>query len=301
MRILVSGASGLVGSALIERLTADAHTVVRLVRAASAAASGDVLWDPTQGVFDGMAAEGADAVVHLAGENVASGRWTATRRTAIRESRVRGTALVADTLARLRQPPATLVCASAVGVYGDRGDETLTESSAAGTGFLAEVCQAWEQATLPAAAAGIRVVQLRFGVVLSASGGALARMLVPFRLGAGGRLGSGRQWMSWITLDDAVGSVLHALTTADCRGPVNAVAPSPVRNADFTRALARAVHRPAVFPVPGVVLKTLLGDMASELLLSSQRVEPAMLLQTGYGFQHAAVGPALQASVLLPK
>lgn len=295
MRILVSGSSGLVGTALVKRLTGDGHTVVRLVRAATAAASGDALWDPTQGVFDGVAAEGADAVVHLAGENVASGRWTATRRTAIRESRVRGTALLADTLARLRHPPPTLVSASAVGFYGDRGEEPLTESSAAGTGFLAEVCEAWEQAAAPAAAAGIRVVHQRFGVILSARGGALTRMLLPFRLGAGGRLGSGRQWMSWITLDDAVGSVCHALTTTHCRGPVNAVSPGPVRNADFTRALAQAVHRPAVFPVPAFALKILLGDMAQELLLAGQRVEPAVLLRTGYRFQHTALGPALQA------
>jgi uncharacterized protein (TIGR01777 family) len=295
VRILVSGTSGLVGTALVERLTGDGHTVVRLVRAASAAASGTALWDPTQGVFDGMAAEGAEAVVHLAGENVASGRWTATRRAAIRDSRVRGTELVARTLAQLRQPPATLVCASAIGVYGDRGDETLTESSATGTGFLAEVCQAWERAAAPAAAAGIRVVHLRFGVILSARGGALTRMLLPFRLGAGGRLGSGRQWMSWISLDDAIGSVEHVLATAACRGPVNAVAPQPVRNVDFTRTLARALHRPAVFPVPAFALKTLLGDMANELLLSSQRVAPTELLQTGYRFQHPEVGPALQA------
>jgi uncharacterized protein (TIGR01777 family) len=233
--------------------------------------------------------------VHLAGENIASGRWTAARRAAIRESRVTGTRLLAEGIGRLSRPPATLVCASAVGYYGDRGDERLTESSGAGRGFLAEVCQAWEAAAAPAAAAGVRVAHLRFGVILAASGGALARMLLPFRLGVGGRLGSGRQWMSWITLEDAVHVVRHVLERDACRGPVNAVAPHPVRNADFTRELAGALRRPALLPTPALALRIVLGDMARELLLASQRVEPAVLAGTGYRFRHPQIGPALRS------
>jgi uncharacterized protein (TIGR01777 family) len=284
----------LVGGALVEALRGDGHTVVRLVRAASAAAAGDVLWNPMQGVFDARGAEGVDAVVHLAGENIASGRWTAARRAAIRESRVAGTRLLAQGIGGLSRPPATLVCASAVGYYGDRGDERLTESSSAGRGFLAEVCQAWEAAAAPAAAAGVRVAHLRFGVILSATGGALARMLLPFRLGAGGRLGSGRQWMSWITLADAVGTVRHVLERDSCRGPVNAVAPDPARNADFTRELAGVLRRPALLPAPAFALRCVLGDMARELLLASQRVEPAVLAETGFRFRHPQLGPALR-------
>jgi uncharacterized protein (TIGR01777 family) len=297
MRVLVSGASGLIGAALVRALRRDANDVVRLVRAHGAAAAGSLLWDPAQGTFDAAGAEGADAVVHLAGENIASGRWTAARKRAVRESRVAGTRLLAEGLAGLARPPGVLITASAVGVYGDRGDEELTEASSPGQGFLADVCQAWEAATEPAASAGIRIVHLRFGVVLSAAGGALARMLLPFRLGLGGRLGSGRQWMSWVSLDDAVGIVRHALGAAGLVGAVNAVAPTPVRNADFTRALASALRRPALFPVPAIALRIVLGEMADELLLASQRTIPAALTRSGYGFRHPEVEDALHAAL----
>jgi len=239
MRITVSGASGLVGSALTPALRADGHTVVRLTRGTPG--PGSVAWDPAAGTIDHTALAGCEAVVHLAGENIAAGRWTAAAKARIRESRVRGTALLAETLARLQPRPQTLVCASATGWYGDRGAERLTETSAPGTGFLPDVCQAWEAAAEPARAAGIRVAHLRFGVVLSPRGGALAKMLPPFRCGVGGRLGTGAQVWSWVTLDDVVGAVRHALATPALTGPVNVTAPTPVR--------ATSMHAPTTSSV----------------------------------------------------
>ena len=253
MNVLVSGSSGLVGSALVAALNADGHRVKRLVRAAVRDAEDEVGWDPAGGVLDPAGLEGLDAVVHLAGENIASGRWTTAKKARIRDSRVKGTELLCQTLARLDRPPKTLVSTSAVGYYGDRGDEVLTEDSPPGHGFLAEVCEAWEAATEPAAAKGIRVVRLRIGVVLSPRGGALAKMLPAFKMGLGGRIGNGRQYMSWITLDDLVGVIRFALTNNELSGPVNAVSPNPVTNLEFTKTLGRVLHRPTVLPLPAEI------------------------------------------------
>lgn len=295
LRIAVSGATGLIGSAVVERLRRDGHTVHRLVRSRARAQAGDVWWDPDSDTLDAAALEGVDAVVHLAGENVAE-RWTPAKRRAILDSRVRGTGLVARTLAGMQRPPRVLVQASATGIYGDRGDEPLDESAAPGAGFLAGVCQAWEAASAPAEQAGIRVVRLRFGVVLTARGGMLQRLLPPFRLGLGGPVGSGRQWLPWIEIYDAVGVVLRAIGDERLRGAVNAVAGS-VRNEDFTTALGRAVHRPAVVPVPAFALRLAFGQMADEALLAGQRVEPRTLQDIGYPFAHPALDDALRAAL----
>jgi uncharacterized protein (TIGR01777 family) len=238
--------------------------------------------------------EDMDAVVHLAGENIASGRWTAERKRRIRDSRVRGTRLLADSLARLKEPPKVLVCASAIGYYGNRPEETVNEDSSSGSGFLPEVCREWEKATKPAEESGIRVVGTRFGIVLSPSGGALAKMLLPFRLGAGGKIGSGQQYMSWISLDDAIGAIDHALVTESLAGAVNVVAPRPVTNSEFTKTLGQVLRRPTLFPMPAIAARLLLGEMAEELLLASIRVEPARLLATGYKFRHPDLEGALR-------
>jgi uncharacterized protein (TIGR01777 family) len=293
LRVVVSGASGLVGSSLVPFLTTGAHRVDRLVRRRPAPGSTDVVWDPAQGRLDPSALEGADAVVHLAGESVA-GRWTAARRAAIRESRVAGTRLLVETLARLRRPPRVLVSASAVGFYGPRGDEPLTEAAESGGGFLADVCRAWEAAAVPAQALGIRLVLLRIGVVLSARGGALARLLPPFRLGAGGPVGSGRQAMSWIALDDLVGAVHHVLFDDAVSGPVNATAPAPVTNADFARTLGRVLGRPAVLPLPAPAVRLAFGAMGDEMLLAGQRVLPARLEAARFAFAFPALEGALR-------
>jgi len=291
MKYLVSGASGLIGSALVGPLTADGHQVTRLTR--SGGGAGSVRWDPATGVADRAAIEGHDAVVHLAGENIA-GRWTAAKKRRISESRIAGTRSLCASLISLKQPPRALVCASAIGYYGDRGDEVLNESSPPGTGFLPEVCRQWEEAAGLAAAHGIRVVHLRFGVVLSRRGGALAKMLTPFRLGLGGRIGDGAQFMSWIAIDDVVGAIRHALTRDDLSGPANAVSPAPVTNREFTAKLARVVSRPAVFPMPATAARLVFGEMADALLLASARVAPAKLLSTGYVFLHPTLEEALR-------
>jgi uncharacterized protein (TIGR01777 family) len=235
-----------------------------------------------------------EAVVHLAGENIASGRWTAARKARIRSSRVMGTRTLCETLARLSQPPKVLVSASAIGYYGDRGAEPLWENSAFGTGFLAEVCRAWEEATQPAVQKGIRVVLLRIGIVLSPAGGALAKMLIPFQLGLGGVIGSGNQYMSWIALDDVAGVIAHALVTDTLQGPVNAVAPYPVTNREFTKTLGRVLRRPTVFPLPGFAARLAFGEMADALLLASTRVEPKRLLATQYVFRYPELEDALR-------
>lgn len=294
MRVAVSGSTGLIGGALVERLRHERHTVLRLVRSGKADA-GDVAWDPEAGTIDAAALEGADAVVHLAGENVGS-RWTAEKKRRIRDSRVKGTRLISETICRLARRPRVLVQAAATGIYGDRGDEVLTEASAPGTGFLAEVGRDWEGASGHAESAGIRVVRLRFGVVLTAKGGAVQRLLLPFRMGVGGRIGSGRQWMPWISLDDAVEVVMRAIRDERLRGAVNAVAASS-RNEDFTDALARALRRPALFPVPGFGLRALFGQMADEALLSSQRAEPARLREIGHVFHHPTLDTAIAAAL----
>jgi uncharacterized protein len=286
----VTGSTGLIGRALVHRLRTEGDRVVRLVRR-SPSGPDEVRWDPDAGTIDAAALEGVDGAVHLAGENIGR-RWTEEVKRRVRESRVRGTALLAGTLAGLARPPAVLVQASAVGIYGDRGDEPLDDDAAPGSGFLAELGRAWEGASAPASAAGIRVVHLRFGVVLSAAGGALERLLLPFRLGVGGRVGSGRQWMPWLTRPDAVEIVLRALRDDRLRGPVNAAAGAS-RNAEFTRALAHALHRPALLPVPAFGLRALFGEMADATLLSGQRVVPARLREAGHVFLH----PTLDAAI----
>lgn len=292
MRIGVTGASGFLGQRLVPALQAAGHQVVRIGRGADA----DVRWDPSAGAIDAAGCAGIDAFVHLAGANVGE-RWTPAHRREIRDSRVLGTALVARTAAALTPRPRVLVCASAVGIYGDAGDVVLDEASPAGRDFLADVGRAWEAAADPARQAGIRTVHLRFGVVLSRRGGALARMLPVFCLGGGGKLASGRQWMSWVSMEDAVGAVQFALARETIVGAVNAVAPSPVTNAEFTETLARVVHRPALFPVPAFALNLMFGEMAQGTLLASQRVVPRQLLAAGYAFRHATLEPALRAAV----
>ena len=254
----------------------------------------EVRWDPARGSVDAAALEGHDAAVNLAGAGIGDRRWTAKHKAAIRESRVQGTGLLARTLASLDRPPAVLASGSAVGYYGDRGDEELTEESGPGTGFLAEVVHEWEAATAPARDAGVRVATLRSGVVLSAEGGALKRQLLPFRLGLGGRMGSGRQWLSWISIDDEVGAIRHVLTHDDLSGAVNVTSPGPVTNAEFTRQLGRALHRPTLLPTPTVALWALLGrELVSEMLFASQRALPAALTASGYSFRYPAIDAAL--------
>jgi uncharacterized protein (TIGR01777 family) len=286
MKVLVSGASGLIGSHLVADLDAAGHQVVRLTRSAAGLAEAEIHWDPDGGRLDREALQGMDAVVHLAGENIAAGRWTPARKARIRDSRLRGTRLLCEALAGLEHPPRVLVSASAVGYYGDRGEERLTEESAAGEGFLPELCRAWEAATEPAARAGVRVVHARLGMVLSPRGGALAKMLPIFRLGLGGRLGGGRQYVSWIDIGDVVGAIVHALGDDSLRGPVNVVAPQAVTNAHLTKVLGRVLRRPTVLPAPAFALRLVLGEMADALLLASARVEPRRLLAAGYAFRH---------------
>jgi uncharacterized protein (TIGR01777 family) len=289
--VAVTGASGLVGSAFVPLLAAGGDRLTRLVR--RAAKDGEVSWDSQSG-FDTAALAGIDAMVHLAGENIAAGRWTVAVKNRIRTSRVQGTRVLCEGLARLQPCPQVLVCASAIGYYGDRGDEVLTEESPGGEGFLADVVQEWEAAAQPARDAGIRVVNLRFGVILSAKGGALAKMLLPFKLGAGGRVGSGRQYWSWIAIDDAAGAIYHAIMTDSLAGPVNAVAPNPVTNTEFTRVLGGVLKRPTFMPMPAFAARLALGEMADELLLSSTRVAPKELQRTDCVFLYPTLEPALR-------
>src|SRR5215213_2898927 len=293
MKILVTGASGLVGTELAPLLESEGHETLRLVRNAPASAE-EVRWNPSAGTIDAAALEGVDAAVHLAGENLAEGRWTDEKKRRIRESRVKGTRLISETLAGLARQPEVLVSASAVGFYGSRGDEVLTEQSAAGDDFLAQVCREWEEATAAAEGARIRVVHLRFGVILSGRGGALKKMLTPFRLGVGGKLGDGRQYMSWVTLDDAVGAIEHALSDKTLSGPVNVVAPRPVTNKEFTKAMGSALSRPTFFSVPAFAARLAFGEMADATLLSSQRAEPARLQESGFVFKYPEIEGALR-------
>ena len=252
---------------------------------------------PRERVLPALALEGIDGVVHLAGENIADGRWTEAKQRRIRDSRIDGTRLLCERLAQAEDKPSVLVCASAVGFYGDRGDEPLDERSARGSGFLAEVCEAWEEACQPARDAGIRVVNLRIGVVLSADGGALAKMLPPFRFGLAGKLGNGKQWMSWISLDDLVGAIDHALTHEEIEGPVNAVSPNPVTNAEFTSALGRVLSRPTALTMPAIGARVVFGKLADELLLSSIRAQPRALLASGFRFEHPDLETALRQAL----
>lgn len=296
MRIIIAGASGAVGSVLVPALRAAGHDVRRLVRRA-AQAPDEIAWDPAAGEIDRAAFErgGVDAVINLAGENVGAGRWTARRREAILRSRVDATRTLVLAVKALARKPAVWVSASAVGCYGDRGDEVLTEASAIGHGFLPEVCLAWETHAEGAARLGVRTAVLRFGVVLTPKGGALAKMLPLFRCGLGGRLGSGRQWMSWVSIDDVVGVVQHALAERRCTGPLNVVAPGEVTNAEFAAALGRVLRRPTFLPAPAWALRLVFGQMADEALLASTRAAPKRLEEMGYVFRQPNLEPALRA------
>lgn len=296
--VVISGSSGLIGSALLLALTVAGMRPVRLVRR-SPLSPDEVYWNPTapQAVDDEDFArlEGAAAAIHLSGANLAAGRWTAAYKESIASSRLGSARALVETLRRLKQPPRCLLSASAVGVYGSRGDDVLDDTAELGAGFLADLCRAWEAEAARAAEFGARAVQLRFGVVLARGGGALAQMLPAFRAGVGGRLGSGRQWMSWIALSDLTNAVLHVLNTESLAGPVNVVAPIPVTNREFTHALGRALHRPAVLPVPAFVLRAALGDMADEALLASARAIPARLAASGFHFEQPEIGGALRS------
>lgn len=291
-KVLVSGASGLIGSALLRALQSSGYEVTRLVRSAIAG-KGDVAWDPARPLAP-ESVSAFDAVVHLAGESIV-GRWTDAKKRRVLESRVQGTRNLAEAVAAAPQRPRVFISASAIGYYGDRGEETLREESSSGNGFLPEVCRQWEAAAQPASAAGIRTAQMRFGVVLSASGGALQKMLPPFRMGVGGNIGSGRQWSSWIDIGDVVAAILHVIKTDTLRGPVNVVGPNPVRNAEFTKTLAAVLSRPAILPLPAFAARLVFGQMADELLLASQRVEPAKLSASGYVFKRPELRAALEA------
>lgn len=300
MDVLVTGAHGLIGTALIPRLRADGHRVVRLVRGEPEGAD-DVRWDPAAGTVDAAGLEGVDAVVHLAGAGIGDKKWTPARKQLVLDSRTQGTNLLATTLAGLTRPPQVLLSGSAVGYYGDRGAEELTEASSPGDDFPARVCVAWEAATAPAEAAGIRVVHLRTGIVLAAHGGALQRMLLPFRLGLGGRIGSGEQYLSWISLDDHVAAIGHLLTDTSVQGPANLTAPNPATNSEFTKALGAALHRPTVLPTPLLPLKVVYGgELVDSLLVHGQRAFPRVLEQSGHEFMHPHLDGALRAVLAAP-
>ena len=291
MRILVSGASGPIGAALLGALKAQGAAVTRLVRN-STTGNDQIVWDPSRPLSPDSVS-GFDAVIHLAGESIV-GRWTDAKKRRILDSRSQGTGHLAEAVAKASQPPRVFISASAVGFYGNRGDEILSEESPSGEGFAAEVCQQWEAATQPAAKAGIRTAQMRIGVVMSADGGALPEMLTPFRLGLGGRLGNGRQWWTWVSAWDVVGAIGHVMNHESVSGPVNAVAPNPVTNAEFTRILASVLNRPAIFPMPASGVRLIFGEMGEELFLGSQRVEPTKLAASGYQFQHPDLENALK-------
>ena len=296
-KILISGASGLIGTSLIRASGANQISVTRLVRKSRPESPQQICWSPqsSPAMADASPLEGFDAVIHLSGANIGGHRWTAAYKREIVESRVQSTHALAKLLAGLKNPPRAFLCASATGIYGNRGDEILTESSALGSGFLAETCAQWEAAAQPTKDAGIRVVHLRFGAGLSPEGGALAKLLPLFRLGLGGKLGSGKQWMSWMSLPDVVSAVFHIMQDAQLSGPVNMVSPILVTNAEFTRTLANVLHRPAIFPVPAFALRAVVGEMADEAVLASTRVIPARLAETGFHFQHAQLALALES------
>jgi uncharacterized protein (TIGR01777 family) len=294
MLIAVTGSTGLVGGALVDSLQSDGHLVRRVVRQSRTRGENEIRWDPAAGTIDAAGFNDVDAVVHLAGESVAAHRWTAAVKQEIRDSRVRGTKLLCDTLADLASRPTVLISASAIGYYGDRGGDRLTESSPPGAGFLANVCQEWEQATTPARNADIRVVNLRIGVVLTPKGGALKSMLTPFKLGIGGVIGSGRQYFSWVTLEDLVRAIQFAISAAALNGPINAVAPQPVTNREFTMTLGRVLRRPTIFPMPAFAARLAFGEMADEMFLASTRVEPKALEAAQFEFAHPQLEPALR-------
>ena len=293
MIILVTGSTGFIGSALVRFLTAGGHSVRKLVRS-EPTGEAEFHWQPESESIDMEGLEGVDAVVHLAGENIAAGRWTPAKKARILDSRVKGTRLLCESLAQLAAPPKVLVCSSGIGYYGARVEGVANEQSPLGDGFLADVCYQWEEATAPAAEQGIRVVNLRTGIVLDPAGGTLERMLPPFKMGVGGKLGNGRQYISWLTLDDLLEIIHHALVTEQLQGPVNAVTPEPVTNIEFTKMLGRVLGRPTIFPMPTFAVHLIFGEMADETLLASNRAEPAQLLESGYTFRYPELEGALR-------
>ncbi len=293
MRVLITGSRGLIGHALSTVLASDGHRVFSLTHSKSPANDREILWNPDTGTMEKDDLEGFDAAVHLAGESIV-GRWTPQKKARILDSRIKGTRLLCETLAGLHSRPMVLISASAVGYYGEGGDKILNEASPAGSLYLSRVARAWEEGTIPASRKGIRVVNLRIGFVLSKNGGGLAAMLGPFKLGIGGRVGSGRQYLSWIALDDLVRAISHAMLTDSLRGPVNAVAPHPVTNREFTKCLGRVLGRPTIFPLPAFAARLVLGEMANELLLASAYVTPDRLLATGFEFQFPELEEALR-------
>ena len=294
MNIAITGSSGLVGSNLVSYLSEKGINTNRILRLNSQDNNTVINWHLENGNCNTAYPDGLDCVVHLAGENIATGKWTKEKKDRIFKSRVDGTRLLCETISKLSKPPRVLVCASAIGFYGDRGDEILDEESSNGTGFLSEVCREWEKAANLAQQSGIRVVNLRFGMILSTAGGALAKMLSPFKLGFGGRLGNGNQYMSWVTIDDVAGIIYHAIITASLKGAVNAVSPNPVTNKLFTKTLGRILKRPTFLLMPGLAARLVFGEMANELLLSSARVVPTKLKQAGYTFKYPDLERALR-------
>jgi uncharacterized protein len=300
MKVLLTGSTGLVGSALRPVLTKAGHSVVCLLRPESKlprAVNGQMTWDPKANRLNVTELEGFDAVIHLAGDSLASSRWTEAKKRQLQESRIASTTLLSEALAGLIKKPEVFIAASAIGYYGNRGEEELDEESSKGTGFLSDLCANWEKATTKAKEAGIRVVNLRFGVVLSVLGGALSKMLLPFTLGVGGQLGAGKQFFSWVSIDDAVGAIVYALQTRSLSGPVNVTAPKPVTNLEFTKILGKVLSRPTIMPVPSVALRLLFGEMADECLLTGQKVKPAKLVASGYHFSDSELEPALRRAL----
>ncbi len=292
MKVAVTGTSGLIGSHLLSFLSKKDVTISKILR--ENPDDPHISWKPEGGEWDSVFTDGIDGFVHLAGENIASGKWTKVKKEKIRSSRVEGTKKLCEHILKLPTPPSVFVCASAIGFYGDRGMEFLNESSSRGSGFLPDVCVDWEEATDSISKAGIRVVNVRFGVVLSKDGGAMAKMLTPFKMGMGGKVGSGKQYMSWVAIDDVTGAIYHALTTGTLKGPVNVTAPNPVTNIEFTRALGHVLNRPTVMPMPAFAAKLAFGEMANDLLLASTKVAPKKLFETGYIFQYTEIENALK-------
>lgn len=295
MKIAIAGASGLVGSALIPVLERDGAAVTRLVR--SAPKFGEIEWHPNQDEIEPAKLEGFEVIINLAGENIAAGRWTDEQKRKIRDSRVNGTHLMSEALAKLSQKPRVFVCASATGIYGDRDDEILDEQSDSGGGFLAGVCREWEKATEPASKADVRVVNLRFGPILARAGGMLAKLLTPFKMGMGGKVGSGRQYISWVALDDAVDAIKLAIDNESIRGPLNVVSPNPVTNEEFTKTLGHVLNRPTALAIPAFAARLAFGEMADEMLMVSQKVVPKKLNNAGFQFRYSELEGAFRKYV----
>src|SRR2546423_2143746 len=295
MKIAIAGASGLIGSALIPILQSDGNQITRLVR--SSPKAGEIEWHPNQDEVSSRSLEGFDVIINLAGENIAGGRWTDELKRKIRDSRVNGTHLLSEAIAKMSSKPKVFICASATGIYGDRDDEVLDEQSESGGGFLAGVCREWEMAAEPASKAGVRVVNLRFGPILAREGGMLSKLLTPFKMGLGGKVGSGKQYISWVAIDDAVGAMLLALKDTSLRGPLNVVSPNPVTNEEFTKALGEALSRPTVMAMPAFAARLAFGEMADEMLLVSQRVVPQKLNAAGFRFEYPELEKAFQAYI----